>query len=111
MQDIDSYIKQFDVPTQEKMILVRKTIHECHPDIKEKISWGMATFTLNGNLAHFAGHKNHLGFYVAPKTIADFKEQLSAYKTSKGAIQFPYNKEIPYDLIKQMVIHSIKNDY
>lgn len=62
----------------------------------------MPTFKLNGNLVHFAAHKNHLGFYPTPSAIVQFEEELKNYKTSKGAIQFPFKKEIPYNLIKQI---------
>lgn len=52
----------------------------------------MPTFYLNGNLVHYAINKNHLGFYPAPNAIEAFKEHLNEYKTSKGAIQFPFSK-------------------
>lgn len=63
----------------------------------------MPTFVLRGNLVHFAVHKNHIGFYPAPSGIETFKEELSSYKSSKGAVQFPMGKPMPYELISRMV--------
>jgi uncharacterized protein YdhG (YjbR/CyaY superfamily) len=100
-----------EFPDNIKKILnkVRKTISEAAPMSKEKISWRMPTFYLNGNLIHFAAHKSHLGIYPGPEAITTFNEELKNYKTSKGAIQFPFNKPIPYDLIKKIVVFNIKN--
>jgi len=54
-------------------------------------------------LVHFAGFKNHIGFYPQPEGIAAFKEKLYSYKTSKGTVQFPHNKPLPIDLIREIV--------
>lgn len=53
-QSIDEYILQFSPEIQEILKTLRKIIKESAPDAKEKISWGMPTFTLHGNLVHFA---------------------------------------------------------
>lgn len=105
---IDAYMADFDVPVQERMQALRMLIHECSPDITEKIAWGMPTFVLRGNLVHFAGAKHHLGFYPAPSAIVAFADRLSEYKTSKGAVQFPYRKEMPWELIRDMVLFRVK---
>ncbi len=54
-------------------------------------------------LAYFAGFKNHIGFYPAGSGIENFKHELSAYKTSKGTVQFPPDQPLPLDLITEMV--------
>ena len=63
----------------------------------------MPTFVLYGNLVHFAACKNHIGFYPTPSGIDAFKHELSEYKGSKGAIQFPIQKPLPYELISKIV--------
>ena len=73
----------------------------------ETISYQMPTFYLKGNLVHFAAQKHHIGFYPTPSAIEAFKEELSAYKTSKGAVQFPIDKPIPYDLVRRMVRYRV----
>jgi uncharacterized protein YdhG (YjbR/CyaY superfamily) len=59
----------------------------------------MPTFYLHGNLVHFAANKSHLGFYPSPSGITAFAKALTPYVSSKGAVQFPYDKPIPYELI------------
>ncbi|MFV0362333.1 MAG: iron chaperone [Suipraeoptans sp.] len=87
---------------------LRELILSCSPEIKEKISWGMATFTLNGNLVHFAGEKKHIGFHPSPSAITKFESELVQYKYSKGTVQFQNDKPIPYELIKRMVEFRVK---
>src|SRR5690606_38723786 len=73
----------------------------------EKISYGMPTFYYNGNLIHFAMHKNHLGLYPGTGAINHFKDQLQAYKTSKGTVQFPLNQPLPEKLIAGIIAYNV----
>ena len=102
-ETIDAYISSYDEVVQPILKELRRVIKEEAPDATEKISYQMPTFYLNGNLVHFAVQKNHIGFYPAPSGVAAFKEELTEYKTSKGAIQFPLTKPIPYELVRRIV--------
>lgn len=102
-KNIDEYIAAFPAQVQEVLNQVRQVIHDAAPQAQETISYQMPTFTLHGNLVHFAAHKNHLGFYPTPSGIENFKDELSAYKHAKGSVQFPLNEPIPYDLIARIV--------
>ncbi len=102
-KSIDEYILQYPQEIQEILNTIRKVIKDSAPNAEEKISYGMPTFALNGNLVHFAAYKNHIGFYPSSSGISSFQQELSEYKTSKGAVQFPIGKPIPYELISQIV--------
>jgi uncharacterized protein YdhG (YjbR/CyaY superfamily) len=100
---IDEYIKIFPEDIQIILEKIRKVIGECAPRSEEAMKYGIPTFKLNGrNLVHFAAFKNHIGFFPTPSAIVTFKKELSGYKTSKGTIQFPLNKPIPFDLVKKI---------
>lgn len=103
MDLINNYIEKFPIEVQKKLQELRKVIRENAPGAVEKISYGMPTFYLKGNLVHFAAYSGHIGFYPAPSGIEAFKDELSEYKTSKGAIQFPIDKDLPIDLIIKIV--------
>lgn len=108
IETIDRYIAGFPQNVREIMQQVRQAIQDAAPMATETISWQMPTFKVKKILVHFAGHKNHLGLYPGPETIEAFKDKLSDYKTSKGGIQFPYNKPIPLELIAEMVQFRLK---
>jgi uncharacterized protein YdhG (YjbR/CyaY superfamily) len=106
-QSIDEYIAGFPENVQALMQQLRKTINEAAPEAKEKISWGLATFTLEGNLIHFAGNKKHIGLYPGAEVIEVFKEKLNPFKTSKGTIQLPLDKPMPLPLVAEIVSFNI----
>jgi len=105
---IDEYITGFPEDIQEKLEALRATIRKAAPNAEETISYGMPTFFLKGNLVHFAAFKNHIGFYPAPSGIDAFNEELSPYKTSKGAAQFPIDKPLPLSLVSKIVKYRVK---
>ena len=105
---IDEYIADFPADVQKILQQIRATIKEAAPEAGEKISYGMPTFTLKGNLIHFAAFKNHIGLYPTPNGIEEFKEELSAYKGAKGSVQFPIDKPMPLALITRIVKFRVK---
>ncbi|AOH56460.1 hypothetical protein ABE28_018995 [Peribacillus muralis] len=107
---IDEYIVQFPDDVQEILKTVRNVIKAAAPEASERISYQMPTFAMHGNLVHFAAYKNHIGFYPTQRGISAFEEALSDYKRSKGAVQFPLNKPIPYEVISQIVTFRVKEN-
>ncbi len=101
---IDEYIAGFPAEIQEKLREMRRVIHETAPEATEKISYQMPTFFLNGNLVHFAAFKNHIGFYPAPTGLDAFKDEIAQYPHSKGAVQFLFDRPIPFDLVRRIVV-------
>jgi uncharacterized protein YdhG (YjbR/CyaY superfamily) len=100
---IDKYISEFPQDVQEKLAKLRSTIREAAPEAKEKISYQMPAVDLNGILVYYAAHKSHIGFYPTASGIENFKDKLSEYKMSKGAVQFPLDKPVPYELVSEIV--------
>ena len=107
---IDEYIAGFPPDVQAILQKIRLTIRKAAPDAKETISYQMPTFTLNGNLVHFAAFKTHIGFYPVPTGIEQFKTELAAYKQGKGSVQFPLDQPIPYGLISKIVKFRVKEN-
>jgi uncharacterized protein YdhG (YjbR/CyaY superfamily) len=107
---IDEYIALFPDEVQEKLRELRAVIKAAAPEAGEKISYQMPAYTLHGNLVYFAAFKNHIGFYPAPRGIEQFKDELSAYKGSKGTVQFPLDQPIPYELISKIVKFRVKEN-
>lgn len=99
---IDEFINKFPKTTQQLLQKIRKTIHTAAPEAQEKISYGIPTFTLHGNLVHFSAYEHHIGFYPGADGIRQFSDQLKNYETSKGTIRFPFDQPIPYALIAEI---------
>ena len=107
---IDEYIAACPKELQPRLKELRRVIQAAAPHATEKISYQMPTFYLNGNLVHFAAHKNHIGFYPVPSAILKFEKELAGYARSKGAIQFSHDKPLPLDLIAKMVKFRVEEN-
>lgn len=108
-KNIDEYIDTF--PEETKIILekIKSTIRKIVPDAVETISYGIPTFKLHGkNLVHFAAFSDHYSFFPTSSGIENFKDELKDYKISKGTVQFPLNKSVPYDLIGKITRFRIR---
>lgn len=109
-KDIDEYLERHSREDQRLLRQMRATIHKAAPEATEKISYGIPTFHLNGNLVHFAAFANHIGFYPTSSGIAAFTKQLSSFKSSRGAVQFPKDKKLPLDLVTKIVKFRVKEN-
>lgn len=107
---IDEYIVGFPEDVQAILNPLRATIKKAAPDAEETINYAIPTFTLNGNLVHFAAFKNHIGFYPTPSGITAFKKELAGYVQAKGSVQFPLDKPLPLKLITRIVKFRVKEN-
>ena len=108
-KNIDEYISLFPSNVQLILTNLRNTIKSVSSELEETISYNMPAFKKKKVIVYFAAYKNHIGFYPHTEAIIVFKEELKKYKTSKGAIQFPINEELPYVLIKKIVLFNLDN--
>jgi uncharacterized protein YdhG (YjbR/CyaY superfamily) len=109
-KNIDEYIANFPKDVQEILEKIRATIKKAAPNAEETINYQIPTFTLNGNLVHFAAFKSHIGFYPTPTGVEKFKKELAVYEGAKGSVKFPLDKPIPYTLIRKIVTFRVKEN-
>jgi len=107
---IDDYISGFPSDVQIILQKIRKIIIESNPNLVGIINYGVPTFKLDWkNMVHFWAFKKHISIFPWPEAIEHFSHRLWQYKISKWTIQFSLDKEIPYDLIWEIVKYKIKN--
>ena len=102
-ETIDAYIAAQPKEVRPALEKLRRTIKKAAPKAMETISYGMPAFKVNAVLVYFAAFKNHIGFFPTSSPIPVFKKELSEYETSKGTIQFPLDRPIPFDLVTKIV--------
>jgi len=89
---------------------LRQTTKEAAPEAEETINYQIPTFTLHGNLVHFAAFKSHIGFYPTPSGMEAFKKELAPYRRAKGSVQFPIDQPLPLALIRRIVEYRVKEN-
>jgi uncharacterized protein YdhG (YjbR/CyaY superfamily) len=109
-KDTQEYIASFPDEIQKLLNQMRSTIIKVAPEAEEVISYGMPGFKFNGILVFFAAYPNHIGFYPTPSGIEKFHKELSVFKSSKGAVQFPLYKPLPLSLIDRIVRFRVKEN-
>ena len=107
---ISEYISEQDPAVQSRLNAIYDTIRGAIPDAEERLSWGMPTFWKGRNIIHFAAAKHHIGLYPSPEAVEAFADRLKEYKTSKGAIQLPNQKELPLELISEIACWSYEKN-
>ena len=106
----DAYIAAFPPEVQAILQQIRQVIHETVPGLGETMSYGMPTFTLNGQyLVYIAAHKKHIGLYPAPTGVEEFHEAVALYGGGKGTLKFPLDQPMPFDLICRVVRFRAKD--
>lgn len=107
-KNFEDYTARFPKETRQLLKRMRLAVRKAAPKTKEKISYGMPAFTLDGNLVYFAAYKRHIGFYPGSSAIAAFKKELSGYKWAKGSVQFPLDQPLPLTLVSRIVEFRVK---
>ena len=99
---VEEYFSWFPPHIQAKLQQIRETLSAALPEAKEVISYHMPAFKTTEVLVYYAAAKSHLGYYPTNSGVEEFKNELAGYVTSKGAIQFPFDRELPLNLIAQI---------
>lgn len=102
-KSVDNYILKAPPEVQGKLSELRATIFSVVPGASEGISYGMPYYSYKGKLVYFLAAKSHIGFYIPPPVIENFKEELKNYKTAKATIRFPLDQKLPITLIKKLI--------
>lgn len=105
---VDEYIKNAPKELQGRLEDIRNAIKSAAPKAEEKISYAMPYFGYKGRLAYFAYFKKHIGVYITPPIVANFKSELKDYETHMATIRFPHDKKIPLGLIKKLIKERVK---
>jgi uncharacterized protein YdhG (YjbR/CyaY superfamily) len=107
---VDEYINSYTGEQKSQLTKLREIIRETLPDTDEVLKWGApAAIEKDGMiLVVFSGHKQHMNFVVTPSTKQAFEKELSDYPTGKGSVQLSYDKPLPVDLLKKMLVYRAK---
>jgi uncharacterized protein YdhG (YjbR/CyaY superfamily) len=105
---VPEYIDAAPKEAQKKLRELRAVIRKAAPNATEGLKWGMPAYSLERILVTFAGFKHHVGFYPTPSAVKAFAKELSKFKQSSAAIQFPLDKPLPLELIRKITAFRVR---
>jgi len=102
---VSEYLAAVPEPARSTLKKVRAAIRAAAPaETTEIISYGIPMFKYKGMLMGFAAFPKHCSLFLATSSLLKiFKDDLSRYQISKGAIRFPTDKPLPSSLVKKIV--------
>ena len=107
---VNEYLTYVAEDVHLQLEALRSAIKKAAPNAEEVISYNIPAYRQHGVLVYFAAYKYHIGFYPTSSGVREFKDELSKYKVSKGAIQFPIGEQLPLGLITKIVKFRVKED-
>jgi len=109
-QEIDDYLAKVAEPKRATLKKLRQTIHDIVPDAEEVISYGMPAFRMNGIvIAGFAAFKNHLAYLPhSGSVLAELRDDLPGYASTKGSLHFPIDKPLSKALVKKLIAARLR---
>lgn len=100
---VAAYIDAAAEPARSRLRTLRSLVREEAPDAVERMAYGLPTWHQEENLLHLGAFARHVGLYPGPAAIEAFAEELEAFRTSKGAMQIPHDRDLPVDLVRRIV--------
>lgn len=106
---VEEYIQSAPDYAQEKLNEIRSLLKSVAPKATEELKWGKPVFIEKRILFSYASSKNHLTFMPTGPSLEPFRSELTSFKTGKDTVQFPYDKQLPIDLIKKIAKYRHKD--
>lgn len=102
---VDAYLAAAPKEQRAALEKLRMTIKAAAPKATEGLSYGIVGYKLNGKyLVYFGSWKNHIALYGSGGRFIDaHAAELGPYVQSKGTIQFPADRPLPYALVTKIV--------
>src|SRR5579862_8796344 len=110
MTVIDDYLTTVEPVKRKELERIRTLAKQTVPDAEEAIVYGMPTLKYQGKpFLGFDAHQQHIGIYpYSGQVIETLKDQLHAYRCSKGAIRVPLDHPIEEELLKHIIDLRLK---
>jgi len=101
---VSEYISSAPPKTRKSLRQIRGAIKKAAAGIKERISYRIPTFDLDGKyLLYMAGFKDHVSIYPATASMmAKYGKQLKPHRSGVGTLRFDLGEPLPLGLITKL---------
>ena len=102
---VDDYLAAAPKEKQATLAKLRQTIKAAAPKASESVSYGIVGYKLERKpVVYFGYWKAYYSLYgMGSRVTKAHADELENYLQSKGTIQFPADKPLPYRLVTKMV--------
>lgn len=101
--EVTAYIAARPPKHRKALRQLRAAIKSVSPKIRERMSYGIPTFTLDDKyLLYIAAFKEHVSLYPATKGMAKHGKAMAKYRHGAGTLRFALDEALPITLVKQL---------
>jgi uncharacterized protein YdhG (YjbR/CyaY superfamily) len=103
---VDAYLAAQPEPQRTTLQALRETIRSLLPAAEECLSYSVPAFACDGTaIAGFSGSKSHCSYLpFSGSLLESMATDVTAYRTSKGALLFPIDRPPPRTLIRKLIV-------
>lgn len=113
METIAQYLESINDPVQRaKMKEVLDWTQESFPQLAPRIAWSAPHFTLEGTfIISYSVTKQNLAVSPEYKGLKQFAQRFdeAGLKWSKMIVRFPWNRELDYALLRDIIAFNIED--
>ena len=102
--EVTAYIAARPPKHRKALRQLRQAIKGVSPSIREKMSYGIPTFTLDDKyLLYIAAFKEHVSMYPATRGMAaKHAKAMAKYRHGAGTLRFALDEALPLTLVQQL---------
>lgn len=113
MDTFDAYLEKIEDGQKRKRVEdIFTWVEKNYPELDKRIAWSHPIFTHHDTfIISFSSYKKHLSISPENKAIQVFEEEIKkrGLKAGKMEIQFPWDKEFDYALLKMLMDYNIED--
>ncbi len=110
---VDDYFAQLDDRQRPHLEALRALSLEADPEAREELKWNLPVYVRGPktNLWMLQNFKNHCSLRFSPPFFATQKPVVEAagYECGEGFIKLPYDKALPTDLLKALMLARLRD--
>jgi uncharacterized protein YdhG (YjbR/CyaY superfamily) len=105
VKTVDDYLAAAPKEKRATLTKLRQTIKAAAPKATEAVSYGIVGYKINRKAVVFFGYwKAHYALYGFGRKVTDaYASELKTYLQTKGTIQLPADKPLPYALVTKLI--------
>ena len=106
MKEFDAYLAKLEKSQRPRMEEVLQWVHKEFPELSPRIAWNQPMFTAHGTfIIGFSSSKKHMSISPEVAGITHFSQKIeeAGYDHTKNILRIPWQSEINYDLLREMI--------
>jgi len=111
-ESVDDFFAQLNDVQRPHLEALRRLSHEADTEAREELKWNLPTYVRgkNTNMWMLQNFKQHCSLRFSPPFFATHKAGVEAagYEAGEGFIKLPYKRELPTELLKELMRARIK---